>query len=253
MRINYKRLAYDTQQIQSLLELAQLAESCDSRIQHTFMLANRLRDSPQMKRCVERLMANDDSRRLIKTRQLYQTPDPEWLASLEPGSLGNLYLKIIEAEALSLDYGPPATYFHDLETDADYVNYRIYCTHDLHHIVSGFALDIFGEVGARTLLVAQCGYPPMALTGVINLLTSWLSNDICIDADMDMDGELSEVYLLEVMALSVRMAKTCKPLFGLEWHKFMPMQLSDVRQRLAIQPITEGAYSWHSQHASLLT
>ena len=249
MRIDYRNLASEPQNVSRLLQLAQLAESCDSNIEDTFILANSLRDSPQMQRCITRLMQDPLSRRLIQSRQPYIRQDPSKLSQFNEGTLGHIYYQIIKNEGLSYDYGPSPEYFNNLETDADYVNYRVFCTHDFYHIVSGFALDIFGEIGARTLLVAQCGYPPMALTDVVNLLTSWLANDICPGEDQDLDGELSQIYLLEVMALGIRMAKACKPLFGVDWSSLLPLQLNEVRQLLNINPVTEGRYSWHSQHS----
>jgi len=253
MRINYRNLASQREKLESLLHLAELAESCDTKIEDTFRLANSLRDSPQMQHCISRLKRDGRSRQLIDTKQPYKKPDPGWLETLDRGTLGHLYYQILKREELSLDYGPPASYFNNLEQDADYVNYRVFCTHDYYHIISGFSLDIFGEIGARTLLVAQCGYPPMALTDVINLLTSWLANDICPGEDQDADGELSQVYLLEVMALGVRMAKSCQPLFGVNWNELLPYPIDEVRSRLGIEPVTEGRYSWHSEHGYLLT
>lgn len=126
----------------------------------------------------------------------------------------------------------------------------VFSTHDFYHIVSGFALDAFGEVGARSLLVAQCGYPPMALSDVVNLLSSWLSGDICPTdpTNTEADGHLSQVYLLEVMALGIRMGKGCLPLFGVDWDALLPLPLDTVRRRLQITPVTDGRYSWHSRH-----
>jgi ubiquinone biosynthesis protein Coq4 len=249
MRINYQNLAQQPQRVDRLLQLAQLAESCDTRVEDTFELANSLRDSPQMQRCVERLMQDPRSRELIQSRKLHRRRPPEELACHQPGSLGHIYYEVIKHEGLSYTYGPDPEYFNNLETEADYVNYRVFCTHDFYHIVSGFALDVFGEIGARSLLVAQCGYPPMALTDVVNLLTSWLANDICPGEDNDLDGELSQVYLLEVMALGIRIAKACQPLFGVDWDALLPLPLDQVRERLRITPVTQGRYSWHSQGA----
>jgi ubiquinone biosynthesis protein COQ4 len=247
MRINYQNLTEKPQHLDRLLQLAQLAESCDTRVEDSFLLANNLRNSPQMQRCVARLMQDPDSRELIQSRQLHIRRSPEELALFGPGTLGQIYYEVIRHEGLSYTYGPDSEYFNNLETEADYVNYRVFCTHDFYHIVSGFSLDIFGEIGARSLLVAQCGYPPMALTDVVNLLSSWLANDIVSGEDHDSDGELSEVYMLEVMALSIRMAKACKPLFGTDWDALLGLPLDQVRNRLKITPVTQGRYSWHSQ------
>lgn len=248
MRIDYQNLAAQPQRLNALLQLAQLAESCDTRIEDTFLLANSLRNSPQMQRCVDRLLEDPPSRQRIQSRQLHTRHAPEVLASFEPGTLGQIYYEVIKREGLSYDYGPSPEYFNHLETEADYVNYLVFCTHDFYHIVSGFALDIFGEIGARSLLVAQCGYPPMALTDVVNLLTSWLANDICSGDASELDTELSQVYLLEVMALGIRMAKACRPLFGVDWDALLPLPLDVVRKQLRITPVTTGRYSWHSHY-----
>lgn len=250
MRIDYDNLAADAQRLENFLQFAQLSERCDSNIEDTFLLANRLRGSSQMQACINRLMQDPDSREMILSKRRPKKRSPEELARLEQGTLGRIYYEIIKQEDLSYDYAPATEYFHHLEADADYVNYIVFNTHDFYHIVSGFALDVFGEAGARSLLVAQCGYPPMALTDVVNLLSSWLSNDICPTSatDTEDDGQLSQVYLLEVMALGIRMAKDCRPLFGVNWDALLHLPLDAVREHLHITPVTQGRYSWHSQH-----
>lgn len=247
MRVDYDNLATDGQRLERLLHFAQLAERCDSNVEDTFLLANSLRNSKQMQACVDRLKRDPAARELIQSRRLFHRRSPEELATLKPGTLGQIYYEVIKREGLSYDYAPSPDYFNNLELDADYVNYIVFSTHDFYHLVSGFALDIFGEVGARSLLVAQCGYPPMALSDVVNLLSSWLSNDICPSGSTEVDGHLSQIYLLEVMALGIRMARNCVPLFAVDWDALLPLPLAVVRQRLQITPVSEGRYSWHSQ------
>lgn len=248
MRIDYRKLGCEPQRAAKVLRLFQLADGCDANISDTFRLANQLRDSPQMLRCVDRLMQSPAARDMIIRRQLHDLGDINELAKLEAGTLGNIYYQLLGNEGLSYHYGPPPERFHNIETDADYVNYRIFATHDFHHIVSGFALNIFGEAGARSLLVAQCGYPPMALTDIVNLLSSWLDNDIIPGVDDDEDGVLSQSHLLDVMAAGIRMANQCVQLFGVDWRHLLTQPLSRVRAMLNITPFTQGRSSWHSQY-----
>ena len=53
----------------------------------------------------------------------------------------------MEVMGYDINFFPEPEYFASLETDADYVNYRATATHDLHHILSGFSLNNFGELG----------------------------------------------------------------------------------------------------------
>jgi ubiquinone biosynthesis protein Coq4 len=91
MRIKYQNLAEQPQRLDRLLQLAHLAERCDTTVEDTFLLANSLRDSPQMQRCVARLMQDPRSSELIRSRQLHSRRPPEELASFEPGTLGKIY------------------------------------------------------------------------------------------------------------------------------------------------------------------
>ena len=71
-----------------MLQLAHLAECCDTKVEDIFLLANSLRDSQQMKRCVARLMQDPFSRELIRSCQLHTGLPPEELAGFKPGTLG---------------------------------------------------------------------------------------------------------------------------------------------------------------------
>lgn len=57
-------------------------------------------------------------------------------------------------------------------TDADCINDRVYAAHDHHHILTGFSLDNFGEIGVISLSVAQFSHPGLAFTDLIALLVS---------------------------------------------------------------------------------
>lgn len=101
MRIQYQNLSEQPQRLDRLLQLAHLAECCDTKIEDTFLLANSLRDSPQMKRCVARLMQDPSSRELIHSRKLHSGRPPEELAGFKPGTLGRIYYEVIKNEGLS--------------------------------------------------------------------------------------------------------------------------------------------------------
>ena len=65
----------------------------------------------------------------------------------------------METIGYDINFFPDPAYFANLLTDADYINYRVYATHDIHHILSGFSLDNFGETGVISISVGQFNHP----------------------------------------------------------------------------------------------
>jgi ubiquinone biosynthesis protein COQ4 len=69
------------------------------------------------------------------------------LLAMPRGSLGHTFATVLGAINYDLNFFPDPSFWNNFESDADYVNYRIAATHDLHHVITGFSLDTFGELG----------------------------------------------------------------------------------------------------------
>ena len=77
------------------------------------------------------------------------------------------------SDALRHRLFPDPAFYNNLESDADYINYRVYATHDLHHILSGFSLDNFGELGVISISVSQFRFPGFVFVDLVSLMLSF--------------------------------------------------------------------------------
>ena len=235
------------EQIQGFLGLMDLAAGGGESAQNVFELSHRLRDSNPMKLCRKRLARDPEAERLIQTRQLSGPYNPAALKALPKGSLGHTYATVLGALGYDINFFPEPSFFSNLETDADYINYRVYATHDLHHILTGFSLDNFGELGVISVSVAQFSHPGLAFTDLMSLLLNWFRDDTPFD-ELETHAERAHTtaYAFGRISQGLEMGLNAKPLFAQPWEELMPHNLDALRQELGIDAVTSGPWSWHS-------
>ncbi|MEI7665827.1 MAG: Coq4 family protein [Synechococcaceae cyanobacterium ELA263] len=170
MSFRYLDRIATNENIHSFLELADLAAGAGASASNVFLLSHRLRDSNPMKVCRTLLARDPASRALMEQRRLCGPYDLESLKALPKGSLGHTYATVLDTMGYDINFFPKLDFYAGLESEADYINYRVYATHDIHHIVSGFSLDNFGELGVISLSVAQFAHPGLAFTDLMALL-----------------------------------------------------------------------------------
>jgi len=135
----------------------------------------------------------------------------------------------------------------NLESDADYINYRVYATHAIHHVVSGFSLDNFAELGVISISVAQFSHPGLAYTDLMALLLSWFRNDPPIDELQTVTEQArTAAYGFGRISQGLEMGLAAKPLLTVIWEERMGQALEELRSQLGIEPEREGAWSWYS-------
>jgi ubiquinone biosynthesis protein Coq4 len=146
-----------------------------------------------------------------------------------------------------INFFPDPAFYNNLQSDADYINYRVFATHDIHHIVSGFSLDGFGELGVISISVGQFNHPGLAFTDLMSLLLNWFRNDTP-EAQMDTHAERLRTasYTFRMISHGLEIAATAKPLFPVLWEERMDQNLEDLRAELGIEPVREGPWSWAS-------
>ncbi len=240
------RLASE-ENIRRFMELADIAAGAKASANNVFELQKQLLHSKPMQLCEKRLASDPASAALIAARHSAPPHDLEALRALPRGTLGHTFATVLGAINYDLNFFPKPAFFNDLATDADYINYRIAATHDLHHILTGFSLDTSGELGVTSVSVAQASIPAFAFIDLIALMLSWLRSDTPIaeisDAAMP-PGHVAYVYRTINKGLEMGMA--ARPLFPVLWEERMEQDLEDLRQELGIEPVREGPWSWES-------
>jgi len=126
--------------IHSFLELADLAAGAGASANNVFLLSHRLRQSRPMQVCRALLQRDPAAVAMIEQRRLSGPYDATALKALPKGTLGHTYATVLETMGYDINFFPNPDFFANLDSDADYINYRVYATHDIHHIVSGFKI-----------------------------------------------------------------------------------------------------------------
>lgn len=111
----------------------------------------------------------------------------------------------------------------------------------MHHILTGFSFDNYGELGVISVTVGQIGYPGFAFIDVVALLLGFLSNkhqrqgiDVALEYDFDLISQ------------GVKIARLAQPLFPVKFEEGLDRSLAEWRAELNIVPVTEGHWSWYS-------
>jgi ubiquinone biosynthesis protein COQ4 len=229
----------------TFLELVDLVAGAGQSADNVFLLSHRLRETRPMQLCRKRLAASPACQSLIDARRPCGPYDSERLLAMPKGSLGHTYATALRAMGYDINFFPEPGFFNDLQEDADYINYRVYATHDIHHIVSGFSLDNFGELGVISISVAQFSHPGLAFTDLISLLLSWLMGDTPID-ELETTAEQARTasYAFSLISQGLQMGLDASPLFPVLWEERFEQNLEELREELGITPVAEGPWSW---------
>jgi ubiquinone biosynthesis protein Coq4 len=169
------------------------------------------------------------------------------MKQLPKGSLGWTYAMVMEALGYDIDFFPDPAFYNNLEGEADYVNYRVFATHDLHHILSGYSLDNFGELGVISISVGQFSFPGFSFLNLVGLMLSFFETDKADEDYVNIEEYANSIgYNFDLMIQGMEMGIRAKPLFPMIWEERMAQNLEELRAELDIEPVREGPYSWYS-------
>lgn len=217
-------------------------------VSHAFAVSHRLRQSRPMQRCLQKLLSDPDAEALIRTRSLVPSVPLEQLQELPAGSLGNTFGRLIQALGYTPDFHPGPEYFNNLETDADYVNYRSFATHDWHHVLSGFNFDASGELGVLGISMGQFCAPGFTFIGLASLLAAWLRSEVPYSmASQDSERIQSARYKFALIQQGLEIGEAARPLFALDWPSLLARDLEELRRELGVEPVRKGLASWYSR------
>ncbi len=220
--------------INELLTFIDLVAGSPIDTNNVFDISDKLRDSTQMEECLAYMKQDQATSAMLAERYMGTDFDLEKLSKMPKGSLGWTYAKVMTA----INYKPDFYRLLSVESDADYVINRVRKTHDLHHIMTGFSFDDFGENGVISVTVAQLAYPGFMLIDIISLMLSFFAGKDELGIDVE--------YLFDLISAGIKMGRKAKPLFPVKWEEVFERPLEELREELNIQPVTSGRYSWYS-------
>jgi ubiquinone biosynthesis protein Coq4 len=153
----------------------------------------------------------------------FQTPryDIEALLRLPADTLGGAYARHMRAHGLRPDYYREVTPRHRMQ----YLRERIHQTHDVWHLLTGFGMDEFGEVGLQGFYFAQFTNGQAAIIGAAAILKSVLRARV---------GDLEKH--VDAFCQGYCAGKRAESLLAVKWEELWTETLENVRQRYRIEP-----------------
>lgn len=233
--------------ISSLLELVDLAAGGGEDANNVFELARKFTHSPPMQACEAMLKQDPESASLIASRHVIPPYDADAMRAMPKGSLGHTYIRVLDGYGYDINFFPEEAFFNGLHTDADYINFRVLQTHDLHHILTGFSLDNFGEFGVVSLSVSQYNFPAFAFLNLSALFMGWMNQAEPIDLTTPIAvSAMSPQGLFEVISSGLEMGKNAKRLFPIPWESLLTQDLQQLRREIGVNAVSSGIRAWET-------
>jgi ubiquinone biosynthesis protein Coq4 len=158
--------------------------------------------------------------------EMYESKNPIWveekydikaLSMYKENSLAKVYANHMLKSGLKPDFYPQ----DKNQNIVSFLDNRNSKTHDIWHVVTGFGVDVDGEIALQAFYHAQFASPEtgfIMISGILRAIQS--GNSIKMDKII---GAISEGYTL---------GKTYKPLFGIKWEELWNEDLETLRVSL---------------------
>lgn len=223
--------------LQKFVQLTDMVAGVKLSVSNVFDIEDALRDSPLMQRCLTKVQNEPASAKALEERYMGEEYDLEKMLEMPPHSLGWTYAKIMNA----LGYDPNFYRLREIESDVDYITNRVRKTHDLHHVLTGFSFDDYGEIGVISVTVGQIAYAPFTLMALLGSLLSYVTDAKSPGIDSQLE------YNFDTASAGIQMARQAKPLFPIKWEENLDRPLDELRRELNIEPVTTGLWSWYTR------
>ena len=226
-----------SQNLEKLATFTEMVAGVRQSVSNVFDIEDALRDSPLMQRCLKKVQSEPASAKFLEERYRGENYDLEKMLKMPPQSLGWTYAKVLTA----LGYDPNFYRLREIESDVDYITHRVRKTHDLHHILTGFSFDDYGEMGVIAVTFGQIAYAPFTLMALLGSLLSYITDA----KSPGIDNQLE--YNFDTASAGIQMARQAKPLFPIKWEENLDRPIDELRSELNIQPVRTGLWSWYTR------
>lgn len=194
------------------------------RLDVVFSLRESLDDPSALEPVLTRLRALPGPSAALRTRPRMPRIDLPTLRAMPVGSVGQAYAAFMDSQGLD----PNAIPKLEATDDAGYLTAHLYETHDVWHVITGFAPDVAGELGLQAFYLAQLEGPlPVAIlaAGLLNTL-----------------GTLGEVRArMDAIVRGWELGNRARPFFGVRWGDLFARPLVEVRRELGVEPALAAA------------
>ena len=192
-----------------------------NRLDEVFKFAETLRDPELYEEGIAWHQKLPDGPRLLLERPRLGRLDRAKLAALPPGTLGRELEDFLVKNRLDPNAIPSLL----ARDPGEYIFAHYYETHDLWHVLTGFATDKAGELGLQAFYLGQGG--PARLSAMI-LSAGFLELLVGKRQFDDREARLHEI------ARGYVMGKRAKPLFGIAWNERWDVPVARLRAELGI-------------------
>lgn len=206
--------------IRATVSFVRLAKDL-SRLDEVFQYAETLRNPKLYAEGVAYHMTLPDGPKVLDEKPRIGALDLDALLALPAGTLGHELAAHMKAANLD----PAAIPTLDAKSPGEYVFAHYYETHDVWHVLTGFATDKAGELGLQAFYLGQGG--PARLSAMI-LSAGFLELLLKEDEWGDREARLYQI------ARGYVMGKHAKPLFGTRWAELWDVPLVELRARFGI-------------------
>ncbi|OJH41714.1 Coq4 family protein [Cystobacter ferrugineus] len=171
--------------------------------------------------CVE-LARSEDGRELLTARPSLQgsSIDLAALGRLPEGTLGNAFARYFSDNGISPFESP-----YEVRNDVDYLVKWYRETHDLHHVVTGYATDAVGEMELQAFVAGNLGLR----TSILILLFAAVLQPHGLPPFWKYAGKLRAAY---------RRGQRSEKLIRIRYERFWAAPVDAVRRQLGLLPAT---------------
>lgn len=184
-----------------------------------FDISDGLRDSAATQLALAHLRGIPEVAAVLDERYLGPAHDLQALRQLPAGSLGRVYADDLLAKGFDPEFARPIAV---TAADITYVEYRCRKTHDIWHVLCGFATDVPGELSIQAFRFAQVRLPlgPILLSG--GLLQALINEPARLP------------HILDQISRGWRMGVQARPFLAQKWEERWTTPIAALREEMGI-------------------